>query len=105
LSPPQRQAAHAPYSLSAPGNLEAVLGSSGLNVEAAVEVPVDWAYARADDAVRGLLSSGGGARAVQDAGRDAVETAVRAALVPFTRADGSVVMHNVFRYVVAHRPT
>lgn len=104
LSPPQRQAAHAPYSLSAAGNLEAALVSSGLLVEAAEEVPVDWAYASADDAVRGLLSSGGGARAIEDSGRAAVEEAVRSALEPFTRPDGTVVMHNLFRYVLARHP-
>ena len=61
----------------------------------------------------GLLSSGGGARAIQDVGRDAVEAAVREALVPFTTIEddardgegaGVVAMHNVFRYVVARRP-
>jgi hypothetical protein len=25
--------------------------------------------------------------------------------VPFTQPDGRVVMHNVFRYVVSHRPS
>jgi SAM-dependent methyltransferase len=105
LSPPRRQAAHAPYSLSAAGNLEVALTSTGLTIEAAEEVPVDWAYASADEAVRGLLSSGGGARAVADVGRPAVEQAVRSALEPFTQPDGTVVMHNLFRYVLARRPT
>jgi SAM-dependent methyltransferase len=105
LSPPQRQAAHAPYSLSEPGSLETALASAGLVVETTEDVPVEWAYTSADDAVRGLLSSGGGARAIQDSGRAAVEQAVRGALVAFTHADGRVVMRNVFRYVVASRPT
>jgi SAM-dependent methyltransferase len=104
LSPPVRQAEHQPYALSAPGGLERAMTAAGLVVESDAEVPVDWAYADADSAVRGLLSSGGGARGVQDAGREAAETVVRQALEPFTGPDGRVVMHNVFRYVVARRP-
>lgn len=103
LSPQVRQSAHQPYALSAPGGLEAAMTAAGLVVEGSTEVPVDWAYADADAAVRGLLSSGGGARASQDVGRAATEAAVRGALVPFTAADGRVVMHNVFRYVVGRR--
>ena len=79
------------------------MAEAGLIVQRSVEVPVDWAYADADAAVRGLLSSGGGARAIQDVGRAATAAAVRLALVPFTQPDGRVVMHNVFRYVVARR--
>ena len=70
LSPPARQASHQPYALSAPQGLERALTASGLDVELATEVPVVWRYADADAAVRGLLSSGGGARAIQDVGRD-----------------------------------
>jgi len=104
LSPPARQSSHQPYALSAPGGLERTLSEAGLDVEMATEVPVVWRYADADAAVRGLLSSGGGARAIQDVGRDAVEAAVREAVGPFTDEAGVVAMHNVFRYVVARRP-
>lgn len=103
LSPPVRQAAHQPYALSAPGGLEKAMTAAGLIEQGAAEVPVDWAYADVDAAVRGLLSSGGGARAIQDSGRAATESVVREALVPFTGGDGRVVMRNVFRYVVARR--
>jgi SAM-dependent methyltransferase len=105
LSPPVRHSGHQPYALSSPGGLERAMTEAGLVVDGTAEVPVDWAYADADAAVRGLLSSGGGARAIQDSGREAAEIVVRDALVPFTRADGRVVMHNVFRYVVCHRPS
>jgi hypothetical protein len=76
---------------------------AGLVVDGGAEVPIDWAYLDADAAVRGLLSSGGGARGIQDSGREAAEAVVREALMPFTQPDGRVVMHNVFRYVVSHR--
>ena len=88
LSPPARQSSHQPYALSAAHGLERALTACGLEVVTAAEVPVVWRYADADAAVRGLLSSGGGARAIQDAGRDAVEAAVRDAIRPFTAASG-----------------
>lgn len=101
LSPPKRAAEHAPYALSAPGNLEAAFAAAGLTVESSDEVPVDWAYDEVAHAVRGLRGSGGGTRAVEDVGAEAVGRAIKAALVPFTDADGRVVMHNLFRWVSA----
>jgi SAM-dependent methyltransferase len=103
LSPPARQSSHQPYALSAPQGLEKTMTECGLSVVASAEVPIVWRYDNADAAVRGLLSSGGGARAIQDAGREAVDAAVRGAVSPFTDADGVVAMHNVFRYVVGER--
>jgi SAM-dependent methyltransferase len=104
LSPPEKEADHAPYALSAPGNLEAALAEAGLTVTAGGEVPVTWAYATMDDAVRGLLCSAGGARARRDAGEDAVRAALREAMAPFADpGTGAVAMRNTFRWVVARR--
>ena len=102
LSPPQRQAEHAPYSLSAPGGLEAGLAAAGLQVEASGEVVCVWRYDSLADACRGLLSSAGGTRAAQDAGREAVCAAIEKAVPPFTDpATGVISMRNVFRWVSA----
>jgi SAM-dependent methyltransferase len=101
LSPPARAAEHEPYALSAPGNLEAALAAAGLTIESTGEVPVDWVYDEVAYAVRGLRGSGGGTRAVEDVGADAVGAAIEAALVPFTGPDGRIVMHNLFRWVSA----
>jgi hypothetical protein len=104
LSPPQRQAAHAPYSLSAPGGLEGGLAAAGLRVEASGEVVCVWRYDSLADACRGLLSSAGGTRAAQDAGREAVCAAIEKAVAPFTdSATGVISMRNVFRWVSAQR--
>ncbi len=69
LIPPERAADHAPYALSAPGNLEAALANAGLRVTDHGEVVCHWRYASMDEAVRALLCSAGGARAVQAAGQ------------------------------------
>jgi hypothetical protein len=110
LSPPRRQAVHAPYSLSAPGNLEAALEEAaleeaGLRIGAGGEVVCVWRYDSLAGACRGLLSPAGGTRAAQDAGREAAEAAIAAAVVPFTDpATGVISMRNVFRWVSAVRP-
>jgi hypothetical protein len=104
LSPPQRQADHAPYALT-PDNLSAALAAAGLGEEAAGEVECVWRYDSLADAVRGLIGSAGGTRAVQDAGRAPVRAAIEAALAPFTDpSTGEISMHNAMRWVTAVRP-
>lgn len=104
LSPPQTEADHAPYLLSAPGALERALADAGLEPAGEGEVECVWAYAGIDDALRALAGSAGGARAVADAGLDAVHAALREALAPFQAADGSVALRNTFRWLSARRP-
>ena len=101
LSPPQRQADHAPYSLSAPGGLEAGLAAAGLRVEASGEAVCVGVTTAWPTRCRGPLSSAGGTRAAEDAGREAVCAAIGEAVVPFTdRATGVISMRNVFRWSV-----
>jgi SAM-dependent methyltransferase len=103
LSPPERQADHAPYALSAPGNLEAALDVAGLEIDDVGEVELTCHYRRVEDAVRGLLSSAGASRAVEDVGVDAVRATIEKAVQPFTDASGEVRMRNVFRWVAARK--
>ncbi len=105
LSPPARASDHAPYALSAPGNLESALESAGLAVDTAGEVECEWSYREVSHALRGLMGSAGGTRAIEDAGADAVRAAIEGALVPFTDpATGAVLMTNTFRWIGATRP-
>jgi SAM-dependent methyltransferase len=102
LIPPERAADHAPYALSAPGNLEASLASAGLTLDASGEVVCSWHYASVDEVLRALLCSAGGARAAEAAGPDAVREALKPALAQFQDpADGTVTMVNTFRWVSA----
>lgn len=103
LVPPERHEDHAPYALSAPGALERALADAQLTVISDREQPGEWRYADLDRALRGLLSSGGGARAVMLAGEDRVRAAVTVALEPFRTSEGAFVMHNHFRLLVAER--
>ena len=68
LSPPEQAGDHAPYALSAPGNLEAAMAAAALRVVDSGEVVCRWRYTSREDAIRGLLCSAGGARARESAG-------------------------------------
>jgi SAM-dependent methyltransferase len=103
LIPPAEAGEHAPYALSAPGNLEAAFAAAGLQVALDGEVQCSWRYASMEDAIHGLLSSAGGARAKEAAGEAAVRRTLAEALAPFEREDGVVNMDNTFRWVAASR--
>lgn len=99
---PARAGDHAPYALSEPDVLAAALAGAGLRRRGTGEVVCVWAYDRLDDVVRGLTGSGGGTRAVEDAGADAVREVIEGAVVPFTDpVSGRIAMRNVFRWVLA----
>ena len=103
LVPADRLEDHAPYALSAPGALEAALQAAGLTLEEDRELPGDWHYRDEDEALRGLLCSGGGTRALRLAGEDRVRPALVEGLAQFRQDDGSYLMHNHFRVLVARR--
>jgi len=104
LTPPEREAEHAPYALSAPGNIESALQSAGLSIHDAGEVDCVWAYDSAEDAVRGLIGSAGGTRAVEGSGEAKVRAVIEDALRPFTDGAGRIAMRNRFRWIVAVKP-
>jgi len=104
LSPPARESEHEPYALSAPGNLESALAAAGLVVDGTGEVDCVWAYDSTADAVRGLIGSAGGTRAVEASGEAGVRAVIEEALRPFTDAAGHIAMRNTFRFLVAVKP-
>ena len=104
LIPPSQAGDHAPYALSAPGNLEAALRDAGLRAASNGEVVCQWRYADMDEAVRALLCSAGGARAAEAVGPQAVREALRPALGQFQDPEtGAVSLRNTFRWVAARR--
>jgi len=94
---------HLPYGWSEPGGLERLLASAGLEPTQSGEVPLSWVHRDATHAIRAVLSSGGGAMAIEAAGEPAAHAALARAVVPFTRPDGRVEMRNVFRFVIARK--
>lgn len=105
LVPAERHEDHAPYALSAPGALEAALADAGFSLESDRELAGDWRYGDEDAALRGLLCSGGGTRAIRLAGEDRVRAGLIQGLARFRQDDGSFLMHNHFRLLLARRRT
>ncbi|GIU89352.1 MAG: hypothetical protein KatS3mg010_0451 [Acidimicrobiia bacterium] len=101
LLPPPPPGAGGPFALSEPGRLEDLVAEAGLTPKHADEVSVEFAFADLDTAVRAHLSSGPARRAIEVAGQDAVEAAIRTALEPSVQPDGTSRHANAFRYVVA----
>ncbi|MFI8522040.1 class I SAM-dependent methyltransferase [Streptomyces sp. NPDC085481] len=85
-------------------DLEEVVAEAGLRPEGSGRVACPFGYADRDSAVRGLLSTGDFDAAVRATDPDQVEKELLEALEPFVRADGTVWMANVFRYVIARVP-
>jgi SAM-dependent methyltransferase len=99
--PPPPPGAPGTFAMSEPGALEEIMSKAGLKPEERHEVSCPWIYADHDSAVRGLLSSGQAAKAIENSGLAAVTEAIERGLADFRQDDGSYRMENVFHYVVA----
>ena len=80
------------------------MAAAALRVVDSGEVVCRWRYTSREDAIRGLLCSAGGARALESAGEQAVREVLDRALAQFEDArTGVVTMKNTFRWVAARR--
>ena len=90
-----------PPAFAEPGIIEALMAQSRLAATESVEIASSLRFADAATATRAILSAS--ARAIRHAGVKTVRRAVTEALAPFTGADGSVFLNNVFRLVTGFR--
>ncbi|UQA92887.1 SAM-dependent methyltransferase [Streptomyces halobius] len=85
-------------------DLEELAERAGLRPDGSGRVACPFGYADLASAVRGLLSTGLFDAALEVTERRLVEKELSEALRPYQRADGTVWMPNVFRYLVARTP-
>ncbi|MGW1885331.1 methyltransferase domain-containing protein [Streptomyces sp. NPDC001970] len=85
-------------------DLEDVATRAGLKPDGSGRVACPFGYADLESAVRGLLSTGLFDAAVRATDQAQVEKEVTEALHAHVRADGTVWMPNVFRYLIARTP-
>jgi SAM-dependent methyltransferase len=85
-------------------DLEDVASRAGLKPDGSGRVACPFGYGDMDSAVRGLLSTGLFDAAVRATDPGQVEKELVEALHPYLRADGTVWMPNVFRYLIARKP-
>ena len=102
LLPPPPPGAGGPFALAAAGALEGLVAAAGLEVDRAFDVPTPYAWPDLDTATRSQMASGPARRAIEEAGVEAATDAVRDALESGLQADGSILLDNVFKVVVAH---
>jgi SAM-dependent methyltransferase len=85
--------------------LRGLAGGAGLAVAALDEVVVPFTYADVDDVLSPVFATGMGQAAMRRAGPVAVRDAVLERMARHARPDGSYVLDNVFRVLVAERPS
>ncbi|MDX3237016.1 methyltransferase domain-containing protein [Streptomyces sp. ME03-5709C] len=101
LAEPRAAAAGAAVRLSGRDDLEDLARDAGLRPDGSGRVTCPFGYPDMDSAVRGLVSTGLFDAAVAATDEEQVRKELREALHAYRRADGTVRMENVFRYVVA----
>jgi SAM-dependent methyltransferase len=103
LMPPQPADAPGPFALSENHLLEEILAEIGFKVVESTDILSVWNYPDVDTAVKGLMSSGPAARAIEFSGIEAVHKAVLSDIHPYIQRNGHVVYHNKFRVVTAEK--
>ena len=93
-----------PFALSAPGKLEGLMAEAGFTVLESSEVDCPFSYADFATCWRALSSAGPFQGIMKTLGESRTKSAMRSAVEPFQRADGSILIQpNVLKYVVAAR--
>jgi SAM-dependent methyltransferase len=90
-----------PPVLSEPGVLEGLASDAGLVPEAAFDISYALEYPDEATLVRRLLAPGGVVEAIEHSGEDAVAAAIRDALAPCRRPDGSYRIENEWHFLIA----
>ena len=102
LAPPPITAP-GPFTLSENGLLERILEEIKFNDINTFDVPGIWDYPDTDTALKGLLSAGPVARAIENIGFEKVYETISQAIQPYTKANGHVVYKNKYRIVIAEK--
>jgi len=101
LLPPPPPNAPGPFALSDETKLRQFGADAGLEPVTVFDVDSPWSFASEETALRGLLSSGVSAKAIQTSGLEAVQAAYTAAIKPFRQTDGSYKIGASARVLIA----
>jgi SAM-dependent methyltransferase len=102
MQPPEA-AAPEPFALSTPGVLEELLARAGLTACERHMAPCTWFYSDSAAALRGLLSTGPAATAIERLGEDAVKETVLESIRSFRCRSGIYLLRNTFQYLIGTR--
>ena len=104
LLPPPPPGAAGPFALTENHLLESILQEVGFSILENQDIVSVWDYADADTALKGLLSTGVTAKAVEYSGWEKVRQIVSASMQQFIQPNSHVVYNNKFRVVIAEKP-
>lgn len=103
LLPPPPPGAGGPFALSENQLLEHTLEDVGFEIIANDDIESIWDYPNADIALKGLLSAGPAAKAIENSGFDKAYKTMTEAIKPHTLNDGRVVYNNKWRVVICKK--
>lgn len=103
LLPPPPPGAPGPFALTENHLLETILEDMGLNVLASAEEESIWDYPDVETAMKGLLSAGPAAKAIENSGYEKSYQTTLDSAKPFIQNNGHVVYKNKFRVVIAEK--
>lgn len=103
LLPPPPRGAAGPFGLSENQRLENKLKEVGFKIVSNTDVTANWVYPNADTALKGLLSAGPVAKAIDNSSFQEVYDAAAADVQSYVQQDGSVVYKNKYRVVISEK--
>jgi SAM-dependent methyltransferase len=90
-----------PLALSRDGKVEGLLSAAGYKITEHSTIECPWNFSTLENALRGILSAGPSAEAINFAGLDKVKEILVQTLEPFNLYDEIYVLENVFHYYIA----
>lgn len=103
LLPPPPPNAGGPFGLSENQLLEKTIEEIGLRIIANNDITSIWDYPNADIALKGLLSAGPVAKAIENSGFEKVYDTTSEAIQPYIQKNGRVVYKNKWRVVISEK--
>ncbi len=103
LLPPPPPGARGPFALSENQLLEETLEEVGFKIISNCDIESVWNYPNSEIALKGLLSAGPAAKAIEHKGIETVYQTVKESLKPHTKNNGQVTYNNKWRVVICEK--
>lgn len=103
LLPPPPPGAGGPFALSENQLLEKMLEEVGFKIITNNDIKSIWDYPNTEIALKGLLSAGPAAKAIENSGFEKVYDTMVEAIKPHTKNNGRVIYNNKWRVVICEK--